>query len=178
MIRYADGCCQHHIRSAGADWWDSREEPSVLSKNSLCVYFIQGGENVYMLPVVEKKRKKIVRTGLTDVSCHVETDRKLMRDGMKVCGTVPEVGSIILINEINRDPFSVYDRAQRLCLQVTGVTNQLVVGRRLCSEGLQYTSTFRKLDFLKGILKYEILEEPMYECNHTWYEMKIKDKAQ
>lgn len=96
---------------------------------------------------------------------------------------VPRVGSIIVINErkIKRGkPFvdDVKTHSYRGCVIVESETRYLITCREFYSENVYHTVSFRKADFLCGLLRYIVVSEPLYKEHYSWREYDIDNVEQ
>lgn len=120
-----------------------------------------------------ERKRKLVRNRFCDVEHQTATELRMYREGFSYPGELPRIGSIILINEVIKDPFYCMQRGEHLCALVQDMNSWGIICKVLYSEDRQYTRTFAQRDFLKGLYVFKELEEPMYVCNYNWEALSI-----
>ena len=105
--------------------------------------------------------KKIKEVSAADI-LKKRMDRPVKRD-LRPQG-LPEVGSIILYNELNlySDINGRRCRGQRGIAVVSGYTSQLMLVRVMKKPSLHTGTSFRIADVRVGLLQYKILSEPLF----------------
>jgi hypothetical protein len=93
---------------------------------------------------------------------------------VKGSGTVPKIGSIILINEIIKWQDRKLARPFRGCGVVSYETEYLVFIDGAIFPGYFIKMSFPKTDFISGIVQYVQLKELVYKKETTYNDLDIR----
>lgn len=91
---------------------------------------------------------------------------------------IPRIGDIIIINErhvCRKRPYSdnIQKHGYRGCVCVTGESTNLITCQEYYSEKISHTISFQKKDFQCGLLRYIVVDRPIYKVDHSWYDFAI-----
>lgn len=88
---------------------------------------------------------------------------------------IPGIGAVIIINEriYSQNPGRNSCHLYRGCVLVQGETEHLLICKEQRTPDYQCTITFKKSDFLRGMLHYKEIQEPMYTCSTSWKEFSL-----
>ena len=134
------------------------------------------GKNTIKETTTRRKRDRVFIADRKRSCCadeHPKTRQRLMSDGLRVDGDLPSVGSIILLNEIVKDPYCGL-RGFRGCVRVDGYYGEHIVCTVIMNRDYSYTTTFRIMDFKKGLFIFEELESPIYTGSMRYSELLVR----
>lgn len=92
---------------------------------------------------------------------------------------IPKVGDIIIINErhiCRKRPYldNIQKHGYRGCVYVISESVNLIICREYYNEEVSHIISFQKKDFQCGLLRYIVVEQPIYKMDHNWHDYAIE----
>lgn len=103
---------------------------------------------------------------------HASVEDRLYRAGKSFDGRLPQIGSLVIINVIEKDSAHSNLHGERAVIKVTKYTSSLLIGKPVINgEEKPYCCSYRIMDFLKELIIFKEIQEP--PLSNNWSELEI-----